>query len=49
MNDDPTGQGPNQAAYLDKAPYLDWRLDRWKLALLLLLFVVLLAWAMLYS
>lgn len=43
MNDDPAGQVPNWA------PYLDWRLDRWKLALLLLLFIVLLAWAMLHS
>lgn len=27
-------------------PYIDWWLDRWKLAFLLLLFVILLAWAL---
>ncbi len=43
MKDDPAGHRPNWD------PYLDWRLDRWKLALLLVLFVLLLTWAMLYS
>lgn len=29
-----------------RPPYLDWRLDLWKLALLVVLFAVLLAWAL---
>jgi hypothetical protein len=31
-----------------KPPFIDWRLDRWKLAFLLLLFSFLLAWALLW-
>lgn len=27
-------------------PFLDWRLDAWKVALLVLLFVLLVAWAL---
>jgi hypothetical protein len=29
-----------------KPPFVDWRLDRWKLAFLLLLFILLLVWAL---